>query len=79
MSEDLIAETFLPRKEVIHPHLPVRIPCYDLAPVAGLTLGIKLITSGAPNSRDLTGGVYKSRERIHGGVADPPLLANPAS
>ena len=58
----------LPRKEVIHPHLPVRIPCYDLAPVASLTLGIKLITSGAPNSRDLTGGVYKTRERIHGGI-----------
>jgi hypothetical protein len=27
----------------------------------------------------LTGGVYKARERIHGGVADPPLLAIPAS
>ena len=23
----------LPRKEVIHPHLPVRIPCYDLTPI----------------------------------------------
>ena len=39
MFEDLIAETFLPRKEVIHPHLPVRIPCYDLTPIAGFTLG----------------------------------------
>jgi len=29
----------LPRKEVIQPHLPVRLPCYDLAPIAGLTLG----------------------------------------
>ena len=28
-----------PRKEVIQPHLPVRLPCYDLAPIAGLTLG----------------------------------------
>ncbi len=26
------------RKEVFQPHLPVRLPCYDLAPVAGLTL-----------------------------------------
>ena len=29
----------LPRKEVIHPHLPVRIPCYDLTPITKLTLG----------------------------------------
>ncbi len=27
------------RKEVFQPHLPVRLPCYDLAPVTGFTLG----------------------------------------
>ena len=26
------------RKEVIQPHLPVRLPCYDFAPVTSLTL-----------------------------------------
>ena len=26
------------RKEVIHPHLPVRIPCYDLTLIIGPTL-----------------------------------------
>ena len=26
------------RKEVIQPHLPVRLPCYDFAPITGLTL-----------------------------------------
>ncbi len=26
------------RKEVIHPHLPVRIPCYDLVLIADFTL-----------------------------------------
>ena len=26
------------RKEVIQPHLPVRLPCYDLVPIADLTL-----------------------------------------
>ncbi len=36
-------------------------------------------TSGAADSGDLTGGVYKARERIHGGMADPPLLAIPRS
>jgi len=24
---------------VIQPHLPIRLPCYDLAPINGLTLG----------------------------------------
>jgi hypothetical protein len=32
--------SFLPRKEVIHPHLPVRIPCYDLTPIISPTLGL---------------------------------------
>ena len=27
------------RKEVIQPHLPVQLPCYDLVPVIGSTLG----------------------------------------
>jgi hypothetical protein len=58
------------RKEVIQPQLPLRLPCYDLAPVIGFTLGaallaVKQTTSGAPNFRGLTGGVYKARERIH--------------
>ena len=62
--------TGLPRKEVIQPHLPVRLPCYDLAPITGLTLGaypltVGTATSGATNFRGLTGGVYKARERIH--------------
>ncbi len=30
------------RKEVIQPHLPVRLPCYDLALLIGLTLGVSL-------------------------------------
>ena len=34
---------------------------------------------GADGFHDVTGGVYKARERIHGAVADAPLLANPAS
>ena len=67
-SED--SPTGLPRKEVIQPHLPVRLPCYDLAPITGLTLGasplaVGIATSGTANFRGLTGGVYKARERIH--------------
>ena len=58
------------RKEVIQPHLPVRLPCYDFTPLDEFTLGIapltvRLMTSGTPNSGGVTGGVYKARERIH--------------
>ena len=69
------------RKEVFQPHLPVRLPCYDLAPVTCLTLGrsLRSRTSGTPSFHGLTGGVYKARERIHRAMADARLLANPAS
>jgi hypothetical protein len=36
-------------------------------------------TSGKTGFHDVTGGVYKARERIQGAVADTPLLAIPAS
>ena len=72
------------RKEVIQPHLPVRLPCYDLVPITSLTLDgspqkVGPPASGATHFHDLTGGVYKARERIHRGVADPRLLATPPS
>ncbi len=37
------------------------------------------MTLGPTGFRDVTGGVYKTRERIHRGVADPRLLAIPTS
>ena len=69
------------RKEVFQPHLPVRLPCYDLAPITGFALGrpLRSRTSGTPGFHGLTGGVYKARERIHRAMADARLLANPAS
>ena len=69
------------RKEVFQPHLPVRLPCYDLAPITDFTLGgsLRLPTLGAPGFHGLTGGVYKVRERIHRAIADARLLAIPAS
>ena len=42
-------------------------------------LQVESATSGAISSHDVTGGVYKARERIQGVVADTPLLAIPAS
>ena len=58
------------RKEVIQPHLPIRLPCYDFTPIIYPTLGgwLQMVTSptlGVTNSRGVTGGVYKTRERIH--------------
>ena len=63
----------LHRKEVIQPHLPIRLPCYDLTPIIEPTFGrvplvVRLRTSGVPNFHGLTGGVYKARERIHRGI-----------
>ena len=61
---------FLLRKEVIHPHVPVGIPCYDFTPIINPTLDSSFLAvrppaSGVINSRGVTGGVYKARERIH--------------
>ncbi len=62
----------LPRKEVIQPQLPLRLPCYDFVPIIDPTLGDCLppkwvgpSTSGVADFHDVTGGVYKARERIH--------------
>ncbi len=69
---------------MIQPQVPLRLPCYDLVPVIRLTVGSRLLTvgkptSGTPNFRDLTGGVYKAQEHIHRVIADTRLLAIPTS
>ena len=68
-----------PRKEVIHPHVPVGIPCYDFIPVTIFLLNPRGESSKNRSSRDLTGGECKEQGHIHGGMADPPLLAIPTS
>ena len=57
------------RKEVIQPHLPIRLPCYDFTPVTSPAFGSSLLsveslTSGITDSHGVTGGVYKTRERM---------------
>src|SRR6202007_549711 len=47
--------------------------------VVVVPLAVRLTASGAAHSHGVTGGVYKARERIHRGVADPRLLAIPTS
>ena len=58
------------RKEVIQPLVLERLPCYDFTPVTGPAFGSSLLaveslTSGVTDSHGVTGGVYKTRERIH--------------
>ena len=69
----IIDGTVLLRKEVIQPHLPVRLPCYDFTPITDPTFDGSFLTvrppaSGVADFRGVTGGVYKARERIHPGV-----------
>ena len=69
---------------MIQPHLPVRLPCYDFVPITDPTLGssplaVGPLTLGVTDFRDVTGGVYKARERIHRSNADLRLLAIPTS
>ena len=65
--------TFSLRKEVIQPQVLLRLPCYDFTPIMDHTLGRWLLavtpqTSSTIHFRDVTGGVYKARERIHGSM-----------
>lgn len=84
-SHSLAVGHVLLRKEVIQPHLPVRLPCYDFVPIASPTFdsslpqGVGPPASGVTDFRDVTGGVYKARERIHRSNADLRLLATPTS
>ena len=75
-SSRYLYQPLLLRKEVIQPHLPIRLPCYDITPVTDLTVATcplavstassgKTNSHGETNSHGVTGGVYKARERIH--------------
>ena len=72
------------RKEVIQPQVLLRLPCYDFTPVANSTVSgsppkVSFPISGEINSHGVTGGEYKTRERIHRSIADLRLLAIPTS
>ena len=67
------AMSFSLRKEVIQPQVLLRLPCYDFTPIMNHTLDGYPLAVGTPASsavhfRDVTGGVYKARERIHRSV-----------
>jgi hypothetical protein len=61
------------RKEVIQPQVLLQLPCYDFTPITSHTLGacplaVSTATSSTTSFHDVTGGVYKARERIHRGM-----------
>ena len=60
-------------KEVIQPQVLLQLPCYDFTPITNHTVNsclpkVSSPFSGATSFRDVTGGVYKARERIHRSV-----------
>ncbi|KAK8564751.1 hypothetical protein V6N12_058334 [Hibiscus sabdariffa] len=69
----------LPEKEVIQPHLPVRLPCYDFTTVTSPAFGIPLLavkvtTSGMASSYSVTGGELQPAIRTKDGFLE---LAHP--
>ena len=80
----LSGEVILPRKEVIQPHVPVRLPCYDFTPLTLHTFGASPLDGWAGDfgcrrlgwcdGRCVPGPGPHSPRR-----ADPRLLATPAS
>ncbi len=63
------------RKEVIQPQVLLQLPCYDFTPIMSHTveaclpnMGVSPAASSTTHFRDVTGGVYKTRERIHRSV-----------
>ena len=53
---------------MIHPQLPLRMPCYDFTLVTELTFIPQSRTWDLPGFLGVTGGEYKTRERIHRGM-----------
>jgi len=67
---------------VIHPQVLLRLLVTTSPLVANSTVAGSLFSipaSGEINSHGVTGGEYKTRERIHRDMADSRLLVIPAS
>ena len=69
----------LPRKEVIQPHLPVRLPCYDFTPIMNPTFGRPQPDFGCCPLSWCDGRCVQDPGTHSPRHADPRLLATPAS
>src|SRR5690625_1063985 len=72
------------RKEVIQPHLPIRLPCYDFTPIIGPTFGGWLLKGyltdfGCCQLSWCDGRCVQGPGTYSPWHADPRLLAIPAS
>ena len=68
------------RKEVIQPHLPIRLPCYDFTPVIGFALGsIFPADFGHPQLPWCDGRCVQDPGTHSPRHSDPRLLATPTS
>ena len=68
------------RKEVIQPHLPIRLPCYDFTPVIGFALGNRFPTNfGRPQLPWCDGRCVQDPGTHSPRHSDPRLLATPTS
>jgi hypothetical protein len=71
MNRNFLCSLLFPfRKEVIQPQVLLQLPCYDFTPIMNHTvdaclLAVSSTSSSTAHFRDVTGGVYKTRERIH--------------
>ena len=50
---------------MIQAQIPLRLPCYDLSPLAKPRFDHRAVASSGPHSGALTGGVCKEQGRIH--------------
>jgi len=70
-------KTHMRRQKTCHHQVPIANPTFDHSPHQKTV--VRPWASGVTNFHDVTGGVYKARERIHRSIADLRLLATPTS
>jgi len=65
-----ISMSFYPvfKEQVLYGYLVTTSPQSSIPPSAAGSIKVTPPTSGVTNSRGVTGGVYKARERIHRGM-----------
>src|SRR5574344_2252958 len=71
--------TILLRKEVIQPHLPIRLPCYDFTPIIKPTFDHFYMGFGCSRLSWCDGRCVQGPGTYSPWYADPRLLAIPTS
>ena len=77
--EPIDSQTLVLRKEVIQPHLPIRLPCYDFTPVTSFALGSLSTDFGHPRLPWCDGRCVQDPGTHSPRHSDPRLLGSFAS